>query len=125
MESSDSFVDIHYYFAKKSYLKPHYIHSDLSHSDVYAIFPFFYLLYIKIIILITLLHFYNITNTYMTNMLFMSTSSFSHEIWSSQAHRGADNYNVFIMVLSKYIEDAERKKPYRLSTQNTLANGFF
>ena len=88
-------------------------------------FHFFYLLYMKIIILITLLHLYNITNTYMKNMLFMSTSSFSHEIWSSQAHRGADNYNVFIMVLSKYIEDAERKKPYRLSTQNTLANGFF
>ena len=56
MESSDSFVDIHYYFAKKSYLKPHYIHSDLSHSDVYAIFPFFFTCYIQK--LLYLLHYY-------------------------------------------------------------------
>ena len=88
-------------------------------------FHFFYLLYIKIIILITLLHFYNITNTYMKNMLFMSTSSFSHEIWSSQAHRGADNYNVFIKVLSKYIEERSLKKTLQVEHSKRSSEPLF
>ena len=55
-------------------------------------------------------------------MLLMSTSSFSHEIWSSQAHRGADNYNVLTMVLSKYIEDAATR---RASAKKQISRSFW